>query len=532
MIRRSVQRRGRRTWCSSWARGPPPRSTSWWGCSGLRIAEPLEREYRARRGTSPARAAGGLRRPLRAPLERAALAGVGGRRGGGRARRRGATSTSRTSRRKLAAHADRPLKLGAFSAASNVTGVLTRRPRSRARPAPAAAPTPASTTRPRRRTSPSTCTRADRGRAHRRAVPLDAQVHGWAGGLGRARGAPRALPHPHPRAPRRRHGRLRRRASTASRSTTSAGSTSARRAARRPSSATCARASAFLVKEMLGPGAILAHEHGARRARARSGSRGIRASGSSGRCDVPRLAILSFNIDGLHHDLVSVLLDHLFGIQNRAGCSCAGPYGHRLLGIDARHKRALPGADRARRPRRQARLGAHVPAVLRVATRTSSSCSRRSSSSPTTGDDFIPAYQLGWLRRRVASHRAADDGRAAHRAHRGGARGGGPELRRGRSRGARCPSPSSRSERERYLARAHQVAAELRARWLDAPPRWNPGTGRAEIDDLVWFRWVWGDQPWARLGNPEVVLDECTAGELGLRRPARAGVKPGVAAGR
>jgi hypothetical protein len=28
------------------------------------------------------------------------------------------------------------------------------------------------------------------------------------------------------------------------------------------------------------------------------------------------------------------LLNDLFGIQARGGCSCAGPYGHRLLGID------------------------------------------------------------------------------------------------------------------------------------------------------------------------------------------------------
>ena len=31
---------------------------------------------------------------------------------------------------------------------------------------------------------------------------------------------------------------------------------------------------------------------------------------------------------------MTVLLNDLFGIQSRAGCSCAGPYGHRLLGID------------------------------------------------------------------------------------------------------------------------------------------------------------------------------------------------------
>lgn len=52
-----------------------------------------------------------------------------------------------------------------------------------------------------------------------------------------------------------------------------------------------------------------------------------------------RVAIVSFNLktpEGryLHPKLVTVLLNDLFGIQSRAGCSCAGPYGHRLLGID------------------------------------------------------------------------------------------------------------------------------------------------------------------------------------------------------
>jgi hypothetical protein len=51
-----------------------------------------------------------------------------------------------------------------------------------------------------------------------------------------------------------------------------------------------------------------------------------------------RLSIVSFVIrhaDGyLHHDFVVALLNDLFGIQSRGGCSCAGPYGHRLLGID------------------------------------------------------------------------------------------------------------------------------------------------------------------------------------------------------
>ncbi len=51
-----------------------------------------------------------------------------------------------------------------------------------------------------------------------------------------------------------------------------------------------------------------------------------------------RLAIFSFNIrtghSYLHPRFVVRLLNDLFGIQARAGCSCAGPYGHRLLHID------------------------------------------------------------------------------------------------------------------------------------------------------------------------------------------------------
>ena len=36
----------------------------------------------------------------------------------------------------------------------------------------------------------------------------------------------------------------------------------------------------------------------------------------------------------LHPKFVTALLNDLFGIQSRAGCSCAGPYGHQLLHID------------------------------------------------------------------------------------------------------------------------------------------------------------------------------------------------------
>jgi len=51
-----------------------------------------------------------------------------------------------------------------------------------------------------------------------------------------------------------------------------------------------------------------------------------------------RIGIISFNISlngGYFHPRFIVrLLNDLFGIQARAGCSCAGPYGHRLLHID------------------------------------------------------------------------------------------------------------------------------------------------------------------------------------------------------
>jgi len=57
-----------------------------------------------------------------------------------------------------------------------------------------------------------------------------------------------------------------------------------------------------------------------------------------------RVGIISFNLksntgnsDGqqyLHPKFITTLLNDLFGIQSRAGCSCAGPYGHRLLDIN------------------------------------------------------------------------------------------------------------------------------------------------------------------------------------------------------
>jgi selenocysteine lyase/cysteine desulfurase len=65
-----------------------------------------------------------------------------------------------------------------------------------------------------------------------------------------------------------------------------------------------------------------------------------------GNLDAERLSIVSFVVkrpggNYLHHNFVVALLNDLFGIQARGGCSCAGPYGHRLLGIDIEHSHAF-----------------------------------------------------------------------------------------------------------------------------------------------------------------------------------------------
>lgn len=62
-----------------------------------------------------------------------------------------------------------------------------------------------------------------------------------------------------------------------------------------------------------------------------------------------RIGLIAFNLTGpcgahLHPKLIARLLNDLFGIQARAGCSCAGPYGHALLGLDADETRAYRDA--------------------------------------------------------------------------------------------------------------------------------------------------------------------------------------------
>jgi selenocysteine lyase/cysteine desulfurase/CRP-like cAMP-binding protein len=72
--------------------------------------------------------------------------------------------------------------------------------------------------------------------------------------------------------------------------------------------------------------------------------RALRSWGSNPRIEIlgnpqlERLAIVSFALRHgqglLHSHFVAALLNDLFGIQARSGCFCAGPYLHRMYGID------------------------------------------------------------------------------------------------------------------------------------------------------------------------------------------------------
>ena len=65
-----------------------------------------------------------------------------------------------------------------------------------------------------------------------------------------------------------------------------------------------------------------------------------------------RLPIFSFlvhdkNGKAVHQQLFTRMLSDIYGIQARGGCACAGPYAHRLLGIDRAASQSLHDALRA-----------------------------------------------------------------------------------------------------------------------------------------------------------------------------------------
>jgi selenocysteine lyase/cysteine desulfurase len=99
----------------------------------------------------------------------------------------------------------------------------------------------------------------------------------------------------------------------------------------------------FGLKEAVGPAVMLARETQLVR-RAIDSWRTDPAIEILGDPDVDRLPIVSFVLrpqgdPPLHHNFVVAALSDLFGIQSRGGCSCAGPYGHRLLRIDDQRAR-------------------------------------------------------------------------------------------------------------------------------------------------------------------------------------------------
>ncbi len=54
-----------------------------------------------------------------------------------------------------------------------------------------------------------------------------------------------------------------------------------------------------------------------------------------------RLGIISFYVDDLHYNLLVKLLNDRYGVQVRGGCSCAGTYGHYLLHIEPSHSKQI-----------------------------------------------------------------------------------------------------------------------------------------------------------------------------------------------
>ena len=54
-----------------------------------------------------------------------------------------------------------------------------------------------------------------------------------------------------------------------------------------------------------------------------------------------RLGVVSLIFRNLHHNLAAALLNDMFGIQVRGGCMCAGPYGHLLLQIDQEYSEEI-----------------------------------------------------------------------------------------------------------------------------------------------------------------------------------------------
>lgn len=222
-----------------------------------------------------------------------------------------------------------------------------------------------------------------------------------------------------------------------------------------------------------------------------------------GPTEVPRLGVISFLLRDagaaaaerqdrtLHPRFVIRLLSDLFGVQGRAGCSCAGPYGHELLRIDpdrsAAYRAAIEAGFEGVKPG-WARLSFHwladrdevdflLDAVEFVAEH---------------GHLFVPRYAFDW-RSGAWSWRGPADAAGAGEAARpdDGTEGDGaddpfaPEAWRGP---ARATGPVS-ADRARYLAEARAWAERLAAEDASVDDATAPLKPPPEVDPrLVFFR--------------------------------------------
>ena len=307
---------------------------------------------------------------------------------------------------------DRPLRIGSFSAASNVTGILSDTAGHR-RPAPPPRRPLLLGLRRRRALRRHRHGRRDDASTHKDAVFIS--PHKFIGGPG----TPgvlvvrrELLRNRVPDRAGRRHGRLR----------------EPERAPlpRRPRAAGGGRHAGHRGVDPRRPGVPA---QGGGRQRRHPRARGLvhpaghrvverrtRTSRSSGNTDAERLSIVSFMVRATAASTCtttssSPLLNDLFGIQSRGGCSCAGPYGHRLLGIDVERSHAVRAGDRGWAARASSRAGCG-------STSTTSSPSRCSSTSldavdlvATEGWRLLPDYRFdsdtGIWRHRSGAARAA-----------------------------------------------------------------------------------------------------------------------------
>ncbi|GBQ26984.1 aminotransferase class V-fold PLP-dependent enzyme [Gluconacetobacter azotocaptans] len=104
---------------------------------------------------------------------------------------------------------------------------------------------------------------------------------------------------------------------------------------------------AFLVKEAIGQPRMDAHHAAFRRAALAVWDHNPNIEILGNRGATTCLPIFSFRVRDplrggmIHQQLFTRMLSDGYGIQARGGCACAGPYAHRLLGIDAARSQAL-----------------------------------------------------------------------------------------------------------------------------------------------------------------------------------------------